>query len=295
MKKKIAFIIVSLILIIFSFYATIIFCLRDSKGIVVYAYYFFSSFYLFYFVLLIVIKRNEIKKFKLYLKEHKYFNKLFDYSLRTTIIGFSSLILNVSYAIFALVVSLLYKQIWYGAQFIYYFTLIVLRFLIVGVRNKRLKRNFIIVGIMLVIMPLAISPIILQVIYKGSNFSYPGYLIYAVAFYTFYRVIMGIYNIHKAKRTKNPKVMALRNISMASALISLFALQTAMLHDFGNNVNVLVWNSITSSLVCLITVIIGINMLFKSRNKKYWLKTENSNLYEEWNLFIQNEFHFFIL
>lgn len=78
----------------------------------------------------------------------------------------------------------------------------------------------------------------IQMIGYGRGNSYSGFVIYASAAYTFYIVVTAAINAIKFhKHGYNPILSATKVPNFAAALMSLFALQTAMLTKFGADSN----------------------------------------------------------
>ena len=84
---------------------------------------------------------------------------------------------------------------------------------------------------------------------------------------------MAIINLIKAKRFKDYSVQAVRNINLTSAMVSILALQTALLHAFGGeNISVSLYNTLTGSVVSLLTLSLGIYMVTNASLKLKKLK-----------------------
>lgn len=98
---------------------------------------------------------------------------------------------------------------------------------------------------------------------RNTQKRYAGFLIYAVAFYTFYKVIMAVLNTVKAGKTKLPLVMTLRSVGYADALVSLLSLQVAMLTAFSEPGagHISVMNTCTGLGVCIMVLLAGVGMI----------------------------------
>lgn len=83
-------------------------------------------------------------------------------------------------------------------------------------------------GILLIVLTLALSAAVVQMVYANRAFEYAGLMIYASAAYAFYKIIMALYNLVKARKQSDFKIRAVRNINFADAAVSVLALQTAM-------------------------------------------------------------------
>ena len=102
-----------------------------------------------------------------------------------------------------------------------------------------------------------------------------GVTIYAVALYTFYKIIKSMIQLFKERKETSPLMMILRRINYLDACVSVLTLQTAMLHAFSKEGGqfVKVMNGLTGSGVCLISFGMGIQgmlyakkMIKKGRN-----------------------------
>lgn len=119
-------------------------------------------------------------------------------------------------------------------------------------------------GILLVVMNVALTGAVILIIYsQNTQKRYAGFLIYAVAFYTFYKIIMSVVNTIKAGKTKLPLVMALRSIGYADAMMSMLSLQISMLAAFSKPgaeyIGVL--NACTGIGVCIMVLLAGVGMI----------------------------------
>ena len=88
-------------------------------------------------------------------------------------------------------------------------------------------------GIILMTLNIALSAVVVLVITRDAGFTYGGVLIYAVALYTFYITIAAIVNLIKYRRFHSPVMTVAKVINLAAALVSMLALETAMLSQFG--------------------------------------------------------------
>lgn len=104
--------------------------------------------------------------------------------------------------------------------------------------------------------------------HKGSK-NYPGLLIFVMAAYSFYKIIIAIINLFRIKKMNSILLMVARNISFAEALMSIFCLQLAMFVSFDtkNNGTAEIMNMITGIAVCLIIAGIGVFMFHMGKRK----------------------------
>lgn len=218
-----------------------------------------------------------------------------DNRLRTVLFTVLGMGLNLIYAIFNGVIGIVNHSAWCGSLSAYYILLCVMRFLSVSHAKKVYDRKFIWkkmhkdkdnrhksedsletrvwrvyrnCGIMLSISSIALGGAVIMLVSGAGGKSYPGLMIYAVATYTFYKLIMAVRNMILAGKEKALLLMTLRNISYADALVSLLSLQTALFAAFGQNSEAIIpiFNALTGAGVCLMIFVLGVYMIHKSKS-----------------------------
>lgn len=203
------------------------------------------------------------------------------YSFRTIIFAVIAFIINIGYAIFNAVFGIIYLSLWYGALAAYYIMLALMRGGIILYRRKREKcrekegekivlrdiKKYRICGILLILLPLCLSFAILEMVLSQRAFTHPGLMIYVSATYTFYKIIMAIRNSVKTRQVDDMTVKAVRDINLADAMVSVLALQTAMLREFSPGQNVDFVNCLTGGVICALTVALGIYMVVYGGSK----------------------------
>lgn len=120
-------------------------------------------------------------------------------------------------------------------------------------------------GFMLLVLDIAlIGTVYLTVSYDVSR-AYHKHVMIAVATYTFVKAGFAAVNLFKSKKQNSPVIATLRHISFADAATSIFSLQSSMLVSFESmtNANIGLLNTLTGSAVCLLTAVLGINLIIK--------------------------------
>ena len=113
---------------------------------------------------------------------------------------------------------------------------------------------------------MALAGAIAQMVISNQSYTYAGLMIYAMAAYTFYRLVFSIIQIF---RSKNDMIsQAIRNIGFAYSLVSIFALQTAMFQAFSPEMNARLPNAIVGAVIVLSTLVIGIVMTVVGQKHK---------------------------
>lgn len=247
--------------------------------ILAYCLFAFAALFLAYSVFLIVIAFPKIKKqINEKIQKHKFSRLLANnYGFRTIIFSIFSFAMSVFFGGFNVYMCVTNSSVWYGALAGYYVSLAFLRGgVLVYHKGKKSKgdeangvkedlkkasiyRNS---GIVLLILNLALTSAIAQMIFFDAHFSYVGWTIYAYAAYAFYKITMSVINLVRAHKQADLTVRAVRNINLADAIVSLLALQTALLTAFSDeNINVSLMNGITGCAVSLFTLGLGIFMI----------------------------------
>lgn len=116
-------------------------------------------------------------------------------------------------------------------------------------------------GVALAMLALAFLPVIRLVIDDRNSYRYfvsTVTYVSAIALYTFIKLGVSVHNFRKAHKTDDMSLIAIKNISLADALITLFALQATMLKELGNTVLGFTLNPSTGGLIAL--VIFGLGM-----------------------------------
>ena len=147
---------------------------------------------------------------KLRLRKSPYIDRYFtDKAFHARVSFYSGVLFNLAYAVFKLAVGIYYRSFWFIAISFYYFVLIAMKAVLVraDIRFLRQKEERTLLGewkaylkaaCLMMLLNLTLSGIVVQVIRDGQSYSYPGFVIFAMAFYTFYRIIMAVVRLVRA-------------------------------------------------------------------------------------------------
>ncbi len=182
------------------------------------------------------------------------------------------LAINVFYILLELGMGLYARSAWFVALAVYFSLLAVMRYLLVrrvGEKDgpETELRRYRTCGILLLVMNQALMGIVFFMVRYGRGFRYPGYFNYAMAAYAFYAVISAAIRMGRARRYDSPILSAARIIRFVAALVSILALETALIDQFGGPGEEQfrsVMTVATGSGVCLTVMIIAICMIEKS-------------------------------
>lgn len=272
-----------------------------GAGIVVYV---FSAvaFVVFciYFTNVIILLKN--KKVIPYIHKNNMLNTIvLNRRLRVVLTATMGMLLNMMFAVFNGVIGVSAKSAWYVSLSVYYLILCLMRLMSVDYAGKlylssgrqikgitflferlikqpkgdlkvRELKIYGYCGFMFTVMSVALFGAVIILTHGKGGKTYPGLMIYTVAVYTFYKMIISVVNMIKAKKEKSYLLTTLRNISYADALVSMLSLQTALLNEFGNkndtSFSIIGMNTITGVSVCLMIFVLGMYMIFHARKLK---------------------------
>ena len=212
---------------------------------------------------------------------------LTDVAFRAEISLYPSFFINMLYAAVKMISGILYHSVWFISLSVYYILLAIMRFLLLtSARRKPIKsdtaaefKRYRMCGILLAFMNLALSGIILFIVRQEGGYDYPGVLIYVMAMYAFYAVIMAAINIVKFRKRGSPILSAAKAINLTAALVSMLALETAMLSQFGQNDDHFFRQIMTASsggTVCVFVLGMAVYMIVHAT--KQLKKLESSHL-----------------
>lgn len=196
-----------------------------------------------------------------------------DYAFRTFVFGMLSVALNFAYTVIGFIVAAITRSYWLFTLVGYHVFLTAARGVIfLVVKKSRTKKTeslmqltYTFSGVALTVLAIALIPVIIMVV-NGDDayYSMLGVYIFAIAIYSFYKLIHSIISVRRAKRTKNIAVRAIKNVALADAFISMFALQTAMCAQFGEDSNFNYHMNIGIGCVVVASILaIGVYMIVK--------------------------------
>lgn len=164
---------------------------------------------------------------------------LADMAFRGNISIYQGMAVNFLYTIFRTVTGICYASVWFIAMAVYYLVLGIIRaYLIVCYKQRHVRdenicyRN---TAWFLFLLNVPMGGMILLMIRTNSGFSYPGYVIYLSALYTFYTLIIAVRNLAKFRRVGSPILSAAKVLNFIAAMMSILGLQTAMIAQFSVN------------------------------------------------------------
>ncbi len=212
---------------------------------------------------------------------------LLDPEFRTAFSLYQGLAVNTAFAIFKGIMGIMYQSFWFGAISIYYFILGFIKLTLIHGRNKAKKyidKNGAVIeykscklcGFLMLILNIGMAGMAVQMVRDNRYYEYPGLMIYISAAYAFYILTLSIVNLVKSGQLKSPIFSASKALNFTGALMSIYALQTALMARFGGEDAVFrqLINSITGGAICVIIFGIAVFMIIRSQVRLNNLKGE---------------------
>lgn len=210
----------------------------------------------------------------------KIFNKWMSLpvSVRSTITALTAFAVNAVNAGVNLVLGIILSNLWLLALAGFYACLgfarggIILRnaktimdkSLTDGQKHARNLHAYTFAGAFLFVMTAALIVIIVFIVRDGAAFEKSGLMIYYFAGYTTYKIIFSAISAGKARKLEDFSVKAIRNLNLADAVVSLLALQTALLSAFAYGADVAWANGVTGGCVCAFVLYLAVYMMVNS-------------------------------
>lgn len=261
---------------------------ENANPVIVYFSYAFSAYTLTVVVIRIPTLACAVRRG---LYANKYSNKyLSESDFRAKVSLYIGNSMNVLYTIMHLVTGVLYSSVWSCALSGYYLVLLVIRlglarkeqsrFQIADAEERRVYelKGCCTCGKWLFLLNAAVSVLVIQMIWQNQYYDYPGIMVYAHAAYAFYSLTMAIISMLKHRKMEKPLFTAAKVVSMSCALMSILALQTALLMQFGNDQAsfIQIMNSLTGFAVCFNIFAMAVWLIHKTRKE---LKNDNERLH----------------
>ena len=223
-----------------------------------------------------------VRRTKAFLRRYK-FTRMYLESrdFRAEVGLYMSLAINMFYAVFKGVTGAIYRSPWLWSMGVYYLFLGGIRFfLMCGVRKKlgtessrELKlheyKTYRLCGCMMMILNLAVGGMAIQMIWQNKANEFSKVTVIISATYTFYCFILSVYNVVTFRKS-SAILSAAKDLALTGAVMSMYSLQTSMLHTFssGNDEHFRrIMNSVTGGFVIAIVLGIATYMIINGTRK----------------------------
>lgn len=184
---------------------------------------------------------------------------------KTLILSLGSLALNLLFSVYYLAVSVWSDSWWLFTLGVYYLILSVIRFFVIRAeKSQRFLTRF--TGIMLIALSISLFGTVILSVVQDRGREFHMIIMIAIAAYSFTKITLATVNLFKARRSSSARLITLRNVSFADAVVSIFALQRSMLVTFDgmSDGEIRHMNALLGAAVCVTVFLLGLNLL-KSR------------------------------
>lgn len=193
---------------------------------------------------------------------------------KTLKFALASLLFNVAFATYHLVLGVLTSSWWLLNLGSYYLVLSIVRFVVLCTKSqKRFIVRF--TGWMLIILSIPLAGTVVLSVVRDRGYEHHMIVMIAIATYAFTKITLATVKLINARRSTSATLVTLRNISVADAFVSIFALQRSMLVSFEgmSETEIVIMNAAFGSAVCVIVILLGINLLHNKQILFYENKT----------------------
>lgn len=203
-----------------------------------------------------------------------------DLAFRGSVSIYQGMTVNFLYVLFRTVVGIRYASVWFISMAVYYLVLAVLRLsLVLNYRHKSKTvelRCYRRTAWLLFLLNLPMGGMILLMVLTNSGYSYPGYVIYLSAMYTFYTMVTSVINLVRFHRLGSPILSAAKVLNFIAALMSILGLQTAMIAQFSTEGDGFrkMMNAITGGAIWLSVILTAVYMLYRSSKLRDEVKSD---------------------
>ena len=241
--------------------------------------------------------KNYMKSIEYVLRKNPLMDKyLSDNGIKLLASLINSVAFDMLYAIWEIICGIYYQSYWFITLGCYYLLLMLMHMILFRETHRRRKafrydsgekvdrgketeslekeaesagwKQYRTCGILLLLMNFILSGIVVLALVNHQGSQYAGYLIYAMATYTFYKTGMTIRDLVKYRRSQDPVVMASKIINFVSVMISMLSLEIAMILHFGEEEEFFRMMTImTGTGVCLVISATAIRMIITAKKE----------------------------
>ncbi len=220
------------------------------------------------------------------LQSYALWNKLHeDTRLRTVVTTAPGLFLNALYVFTNIVMGILNHSAWFIYLGVYYFFLTIMKSSLIhylaknrdDINQETEYLKYRECGIALLMLNFVLVPECVYIVYRNQSFHYNGVLIYAMAAMTFYSLISAVFHVVRYRKYKSPVLSAVKAVKLTSAMVSMLALETAMIAQFGGEEQGdfrRIMTGATASVVCIVELMIAAYMIYSGTRR---IKREKSH------------------
>ncbi len=202
-----------------------------------------------------------------------------DVRLRTTVTMIPSALLNMIYVATNIGMGVINHAEWFIYLGVYYLLLTLMKIYLlhnlvldrIGSNDKKEWQKYRNCGIVLLLLNFVLNAECVYIVTKHQDFHYDGMLIYVMAAMAFYNLTMAVVNVIHYRKYKSPVLSAVKAINLTTAMVTMLALETAMISQFGSADEESfrqIMTSITAAVVCVVEIVTAVYMIYNGTRKQ---------------------------
>ena len=210
-----------------------------------------------------------------------------DTQLQINLSLYGTLAYNTIYAAFQLFAGIYYNSVWYLSIATYYTLLAIMRFSLLhylrankaGADLESEYKRFRFCGVLLLVMNSALSAITFYITWQNQELRHHSATTVIFAIFTFLSFTLAIINVIRYKKLKSPIFFAAKLISLVSAVVSILALETAIMGYYSAQISDearQIITGITGTGVITVTICVGIFMVVRGTKNLKKIKKEST-------------------
>ncbi len=235
----------------------------------------------------VVTVPGKVRKIKAWFRGTSFGNRyVSDVSFKNRVSLYLTLAINLLYAGANALLFALQDSMWFVILAIYYGMLAFLRFLLLHYSRAKKEHSrkgelhlTTVCAVVLSFVNVILSGAVLMILFAGKGFFYHEIFIYVVALYTFYVTIYAVVNVIRYRKYNSPAMLMAKIIALSAALVSMLSLETAMLSQFGKEMEQLQKNimiAATGGGVSILILLMSVYMVLKSVSELKKLRSEQN-------------------
>ena len=185
---------------------------------------------------------------------------------RTLKFALASLVFNMAFATYHLIMGLVTSSWWQLTLGSYYLVLSIVRSVVLRSKSgERFIAKF--TGLMLILLSIPLAGTVILSVLRDRGHERHMIVMIAMAAYAFTKITLATLNLVKSRRSTSATLITLRNISFADAFASIFALQRSMLVSFEGmtQAEITLMNALTGTGTCILVFLLGLNLVKKKK------------------------------
>lgn len=200
-----------------------------------------------------------------------------DWLIRATLFG--GILLNLAYAAFRFVIGVSSSSLWFCAEAVFYLLLCAARIFLVEEERRITRENTPVLrdllgwsayrrgGLLLLWLSVAAAGIVILALREERTRGYPDIVVIGAILFTVWRAGLALYQIFHYRHS-HPTLSLAKLFSLATALLSFFALQCTLFARYGKDFAYrLPLNAATGGAVCLSLFLVGLFVLRRARHE----------------------------